>query len=88
MLRTPDIQQSARFALSDPMHQLFITHCLRDEGVYGEAGFTVRAASTLDPLVIRFALESPRPLENHPVARSLHGPTGRFQGSRYGFLSR
>jgi hypothetical protein len=42
-----------------------VTHCLYDEGVAREAGFGARAASTRDPLLLRFAAEYPlyeRPL--------------------------
>jgi hypothetical protein len=42
-----------------PLQQTCITHCLREEGLYKQAGFTVRATSTLDPLLLRFALEYP-----------------------------
>jgi hypothetical protein len=40
-------------------HQLYVTHCLHDEGVFRQAGFNVRATSTQDPLVLRFAREYP-----------------------------
>jgi len=39
--------------------QLQVTHCLYDEGVFRQAGFTIRAASTRDPLLLRFAQEYP-----------------------------
>ncbi len=55
---TPTQAQSTRIGLS-PLEQICITHCLRDEGLYKQAGFTVRAASTFDPLLLRFALEYP-----------------------------
>jgi hypothetical protein len=42
-----------------PIHQLYVTHCLYDEGMSREAGFGVRAGSTRDPLLLRFALEYP-----------------------------
>jgi hypothetical protein len=42
-----------------PAHQLYVTHCLYDEGLTREAGFGVRASSTRDPLLLRFALEYP-----------------------------
>jgi hypothetical protein len=58
MLMTPAKPQIAT-AVSTPIQQICITHCLREEGVYRQAGFTVRAASTLDPLLLRFAMEYP-----------------------------
>src|ERR1700745_1989512 len=48
-----------------PAHQLYVTHCLYDEGLSREAGFGVRASSTRDPLLLRFALEYP-PYEPPP----------------------
>jgi hypothetical protein len=42
-----------------PVDQLYFTHCLYDEGLSREAGFGVRASSTRDPLLLRFALEYP-----------------------------
>jgi hypothetical protein len=45
--------------LSPPLQQIYVTHCLRSEGLSGEAGFAIRASSTLDPLLLRFALEYP-----------------------------
>jgi hypothetical protein len=42
-----------------PIQQLYVTHCLYDEGLSREAGFGVRASSTRDPLLLRFALEYP-----------------------------
>src|SRR6516225_7295653 len=59
MLMTPAKPQASSRALANPIHQICITHCLHDEGVYRQAGFTVRVCSTLDPLLIRFALEYP-----------------------------
>src|SRR5262249_2512098 len=51
--------RSATAAPASAIHQLFVTHCLYDEGVQRKAGFGVRAASTLDPLLVRFASEYP-----------------------------
>jgi hypothetical protein len=59
MLMTPTKPQPSSRAVPNAIHQICITHCLHDEGVYRQAGFTVRACSTLDPLLIRFALEYP-----------------------------
>jgi hypothetical protein len=42
-----------------PVHQLYVTHCLYDEGLSREAGFGVRAGSTRDPVLLRFAREYP-----------------------------
>ena len=39
--------------------QVYVTHCLYDEGASRAAGFGVRACSTTDPLLLRFALEYP-----------------------------
>lgn len=50
--------QSAH-GISTPIQQIYITHCLREEGLYRQAGFAVRATSTLDPLLLRFAQEYP-----------------------------
>ncbi len=58
MLMTPAKPQSTR-AIPTPIQQICITHCLREEGLYRQAGFTIRATSTLDPLFLRFALEYP-----------------------------
>jgi hypothetical protein len=41
------------------IQRAYITHCLHGEGVYRQAGFNIRAASTRDPLLLRFALEYP-----------------------------
>jgi hypothetical protein len=58
MLMTPAQPQSAD-AASSLLQQMCITHCLREEGLYRQAGFTIRATSTLDPLLLRYALEYP-----------------------------
>ncbi len=59
MLMTPAKPQSSTRTLPAPLQQICITHCLQDEGVYRRAGFTVRASSTLEPLLIRYAMEYP-----------------------------
>jgi hypothetical protein len=41
------------------IQQIYITHCLYNEGLYRQAGFSVRACSTQEPLLLRFAVESP-----------------------------
>ena len=55
---TPVKARATRSA-SSSIEQICITHCLHEEGVYRRAGFTVRAASTRDPLLLRFAMEYP-----------------------------
>jgi hypothetical protein len=44
---------------AEPIHQVCVTHCLFGEGLYRQAGFTIRACSTRDQLILRFALEYP-----------------------------
>ena len=39
------------------LHQICVTHCAYGQGVTGQAGLGIRAASTDDPLLLRFALE-------------------------------
>jgi hypothetical protein len=39
--------------------QLYVTHCTRQDSVLGQEGFGVRAASSADPALLRFALELP-----------------------------
>jgi hypothetical protein len=56
---TPTLTQSSSGAGAASIHQVCITHCLHDEGLYRRAGFGVRACSTRDPLLLRFALEYP-----------------------------
>jgi hypothetical protein len=59
-LATPTAPASDRTeAGPTPIHQLYVTHCLYGEGLSREAGFGVRASSTRDPLLLRFALEYP-----------------------------
>jgi hypothetical protein len=59
MLMTPTQLRSETAGSLLPAHQIYLTHCLHDEGLYRQAGFTVRASSTHDPLLLRFALEYP-----------------------------
>jgi hypothetical protein len=40
-------------------HQICVTHCLHGEGIDRQAGFNIRASSTDDPLLIRFAKSYP-----------------------------
>src|SRR5262245_32062035 len=49
----------ARGAAASTIQQVYITHCLHNEGFFPEAGFNVRASSTADPLLLRFAREYP-----------------------------
>lgn len=58
MLMTPAKPQLSH-AVPLPIQQICITHCLREEGLYKQAGFAVRATSTLDRLLLRFAQEYP-----------------------------
>jgi hypothetical protein len=58
MLATSQSRSSV-LATSGPIHQLYITHCLHDEGIFRQAGFAPRASSTRDPLQLRFAQEYP-----------------------------
>ncbi len=46
-------------ANSAAIHQFHVTYCLYGEGFFPEAGFTIRAGSTRDPLVLRFVHEYP-----------------------------
>jgi hypothetical protein len=50
--------------------QVYVTHCLYNEGLSRDAGIGVRASSTRDPLLLRFALEYPayEPAAGVPVA--------------------
>jgi hypothetical protein len=41
------------------LEQLYVTHCLYGEGRSRQAGFNVRASSSEDPLILRFAVEYP-----------------------------
>jgi hypothetical protein len=59
MLMPPPLPPSPPEAPPAPSPQICITHCLYDEGLYRQAGFSVRACSTRDPLLLRFALEYP-----------------------------
>ena len=59
MLATDSQSRSSAPAQSTHLHQLYITHCLYDEGLLRQAGFAPRASSTRDPLLLRFAQEYP-----------------------------
>jgi hypothetical protein len=59
MLVASSPEKTAALATAEPVHQLYVTHCLYDEGVTRQAGFTVRATSTRDPLLLRFAQDYP-----------------------------
>jgi GTPase-associated protein 1, N-terminal domain type 2/GTPase-associated protein 1, middle domain len=54
------------------LEQLYITYCLYGEGIFSEAGFAVRASSTRDPLLLRFAAEYP--LYESPDAGNADSP--------------
>src|SRR5262249_26431273 len=52
------------------MNQVYITHCFYDEGVFRKAGFNIRACSTRDSLLLRFAGEYPTfelPVDEQPA---------------------
>jgi hypothetical protein len=51
--------------------QVYVTHCLYNEGLSRNAGLGVRASSTRDPLLLRFALEYPA---HEPAAGLAIGP--------------
>ncbi len=59
MLATLTPPQEKTSAGPAAIQQLYVTHCLYGEGVAGAAGFGVRASSTLNPLLMRFAVEYP-----------------------------
>ncbi len=59
MLASPSSSRLALPTKDGQIHQLFITHCLYDEGLSRQAGFAPRASSTRDPLLLRFAQECP-----------------------------
>ncbi len=65
----------AQPAKSGEAEQLYVTHCTRADSVGGQEGFGVRAGSTSDPALLRFAQELPAyelPLEMwslNPTAR-------------------
>src|SRR5258708_5702986 len=66
MVMTPSAGSTRNRTNTNAIDQLYITHCLYGEGVYRQAGFTVRASSTRDPLLRRFAQE-------YPALRIPHG---------------
>jgi GTPase-associated protein 1, N-terminal domain type 2 len=51
--------RSLSHARAAGIEQIYITHCLHGQGKFPQSGFNVRAASTDDPLLLRFALEYP-----------------------------
>ncbi len=59
MLASPSPSRLAPPTQDGQIHQLCITHCLYDEGLFRQAGFAPRASSTRDPLLLRFAQEYP-----------------------------
>jgi hypothetical protein len=59
MLATDSQSRSSAPAQPTHIHQLYVTHCLYDEGLLRQAGFAPRASSTRDPLLLRFAQEYP-----------------------------
>jgi hypothetical protein len=59
LLRTPRRSRSGSDEDATLTHQIYVTHCLHGEGVFRQAGFNVRACSTRDPLLLRFALDYP-----------------------------
>jgi hypothetical protein len=59
MLATDSQTRSSAPAILAQIHQLYITHCLYDEGLFRQAGFAPRASSTRDALLLRFAQEYP-----------------------------
>jgi hypothetical protein len=92
MLVTATEPRPARIASATSIHQLYVTHCLYDEGVKRKAGFGVRAASTLDPLLLRFAAEYPsyEVPADWPVDQLATAPRRlafvRLPGGRYAML--
>ena len=40
-------------------HQFYITHCIRTDSVLNTVGFSVRAASSKEPTLLRTAMEYP-----------------------------
>jgi hypothetical protein len=67
---TSTIAPSQAEAGPTQIQQIYITHCLYEEGLYRQAGFSVRACSTQEPLLLRFALEYP-PHELPPVLQGV-----------------
>src|SRR4051812_21821857 len=72
MLSTSPAPPSPRTGAAAALHQLYVTYCLHGEGVLPGAGLAVRASSTTDPVLLRFAAEYP-PLE---AAAQEHGTPG------------
>jgi hypothetical protein len=59
MLLTPTLSRTSSAESADGTHQIYVTHCLYDQGLFQKAGFGPRAGSTRDALVLRFASEYP-----------------------------
>ena len=59
MLASPSQSRLLPPTVDGQIHQLYVTHCLYDEGLSRTAGFAPRASSTRDPLLLRFAQEYP-----------------------------
>jgi hypothetical protein len=59
MLASPSQSRLSPPKPDGQVHQLYVTHCLYDEGIFRQAGFAPRASSTRDPLLLRFAQEYP-----------------------------
>jgi hypothetical protein len=59
MVLTPTEPRSAPATIAAPIQQVYVTHCLYDEGLQRKAGFGIRACSTSDPLLLRFCSEYP-----------------------------
>jgi hypothetical protein len=58
-LATATRPASDNHAATTQADQVYVTHCLYNEGLSRDAGIGVRASSTRDPLLLRFALEYP-----------------------------
>jgi hypothetical protein len=59
MLLTPSMPRPRSLDHAAGIHQVLVTHCLYDEGLFRAAGFGPRAGSTSDALALRFASEYP-----------------------------
>src|SRR5262249_38150400 len=59
MLLTPSMSRNRASENAAGIHQVYVAHCLYDEGLFRKAGFGPRAASTSDALLLRFVSEYP-----------------------------